>query len=559
MTPAALDALEQIDIDFPPATQALAIEYVPRDIIEPDPEQPRQEADAELRASIARNGILQPITVREIAVGRYRIVDGERRWRGAEGILERIPCVVREDQEDRAERLRTQLVANTGKALAPLEEARAFHELLARHASIASLAAALGRPQSSVAERLQLLELGPWLAWLEVGRITVSHAVRALLPYRGCPDDVHAHVMARAEKDYRMTWTETAGPVNLRDFASVVEQSYRPHLYPLARTKASYDPQPEFDTRRHDEECTCGGILVTVAIGDRKKRKHCGNPAWWRPRHKKALAAKPKAKPQANGSRARVSFELPKGTATVSAGYDAPKGIVALTNFNGQWNVETRGDDEGAGFDPATLTIDPSKLVLLKGAGGVPRVGTRDLAAVRQAREAWRARWAARRDQLLAPMVKAFGAQRAAYRVAGPGLPEIVGLLSLAGEMHDVVRDAVALAGLALPERVTKATSGWQAREAMAKWTASLEEKEASALTTALAFMRGTRAVAPTVRVAKEIAAEVATIRKRPIPWAKQDGAAKGKKSAAVDNADREDLPEDADVEELWSEEEEED
>lgn len=552
MTPATLEAIGQLDIDFPPATQSLSIEYFPREIIEPDPEQPRQDADAELRASIARNGILQPITVREIANGRYRIVDGERRWRGSEGILDRIPCVVREDQEDRAMRLQTQLVANTGKPLSALEEARAFRELLTRYESVTALAQALGRPLSTVAERLQLLELGPWLAWLESGRITVSHAVRALLAYRGCSDEAHEKAMAVVEKDYRVSRNDDdEGPISVSDFDRVVEQAFRPHLYPLTKTKTSFDKQPEFDTKRHDDECDCGGIHVASGYAERK-RKYCGNPSWWRPLHRKALAAKPKPKASSNGHRQRVTWHLPAGTPTV----DLPKGLISLTDENGKWNTAQRGSDGGR-FDPSTVSIDPAKLVLIQWTYGVPRVGTKDFAAIEKARETWRARWDARRAQLMAPIRKAFAEQRAAYRVSGPGLTEIVGQLSLYGQQGEGYRDAVELAGLTLPDKVARAEAGWKVREALEKWAGALEEKEAAALLTAIAWLSGTRTKAPTLKLEEEIEAEARKIQKKAIPWAKAPaGETKGKgakaKTAPVD--DDEDLVDDED----WDDAEEE-
>jgi ParB family chromosome partitioning protein len=52
--------------------------------IEPDPEQPRRDAQgadiATLAASIQQKGLLQPINVREVMADRFRIVAGERRY-----------------------------------------------------------------------------------------------------------------------------------------------------------------------------------------------------------------------------------------------------------------------------------------------------------------------------------------------------------------------------------------------------------------------------------------------------------------------------------------------
>ena len=54
------------------------------DLVEPNPYQPRLEFDDEalmdLAQSIRENGLIQPITVREMD-GRYQIIAGERRFR----------------------------------------------------------------------------------------------------------------------------------------------------------------------------------------------------------------------------------------------------------------------------------------------------------------------------------------------------------------------------------------------------------------------------------------------------------------------------------------------
>ena len=55
------------------------------DEIEPNPLQPRQDFDeealAELSASIAQLGVIQPITLKRTGDNRYIIISGERRWR----------------------------------------------------------------------------------------------------------------------------------------------------------------------------------------------------------------------------------------------------------------------------------------------------------------------------------------------------------------------------------------------------------------------------------------------------------------------------------------------
>jgi ParB family chromosome partitioning protein len=75
------------------------------DII-PNPLQPRHDFDdealAELSASIATLGVIQPITLRRRNDGKYTIISGERRWRASQMAgLETLPAYIREvDDED---------------------------------------------------------------------------------------------------------------------------------------------------------------------------------------------------------------------------------------------------------------------------------------------------------------------------------------------------------------------------------------------------------------------------------------------------------------------------
>ncbi|MEZ4498331.1 MAG: ParB/RepB/Spo0J family partition protein [Thermomicrobiales bacterium] len=86
------------------------------DRIDPDPDQPRRTFDEErleeLAASIRIEGVLQPIVVRyDIAIDRYIVVHGERRWRASQlAGLSDIPALVRDVPAER--RLIQQLMEN---------------------------------------------------------------------------------------------------------------------------------------------------------------------------------------------------------------------------------------------------------------------------------------------------------------------------------------------------------------------------------------------------------------------------------------------------------------
>src|SRR6185436_13436358 len=69
------------------AETVVAISRIPIDQIEPNPRQPRHDFDEqalqELASSIKLHDIVQPITVSQMAGGKYRLISGERRWRAS--------------------------------------------------------------------------------------------------------------------------------------------------------------------------------------------------------------------------------------------------------------------------------------------------------------------------------------------------------------------------------------------------------------------------------------------------------------------------------------------
>lgn len=159
--------------------------YLKVDEIQTDPNQPRREFDPHaldsLAASIARYGVLQPLTVRRDG-GEYRLVAGERRLRAARraGLTE-VPCLVRSADGEEAALL--SLVENLQRRdLHYLEEAAAIARLIERYGlSQEQAAQKLGSSQSAVANKLRLLRLSPdCMALLREHSLTERHA-RALL------------------------------------------------------------------------------------------------------------------------------------------------------------------------------------------------------------------------------------------------------------------------------------------------------------------------------------------------------------------------------------------
>jgi ParB family chromosome partitioning protein len=140
---------------------------VPLDKIAPDPDQPREQFDAEslerLADSLKTRGQLQPIRVRwDETRGIYVLICGERRWRAAKiAGMATMSCVVSEGPLDAGELLALQLVENCLREdLRPIEQAKAFKALMDRNGWSGNQAAkALGIAQPTVVRALALLEL----------------------------------------------------------------------------------------------------------------------------------------------------------------------------------------------------------------------------------------------------------------------------------------------------------------------------------------------------------------------------------------------------------------
>jgi ParB family chromosome partitioning protein len=145
----------------------------PRKVFAPD-------ALAELAASIAEKGVLQPLLVRTTK-GGFEIVAGERRFRAAQMAgLKAVPVVVRELDDRQA--LEVAIIENLQREdLDDLEEAEAYQQLLGFGLSQEDVAKAVGKSRPAIANALRLLTLSKEAKQaLRDGTITAGHA-RAIL------------------------------------------------------------------------------------------------------------------------------------------------------------------------------------------------------------------------------------------------------------------------------------------------------------------------------------------------------------------------------------------
>ncbi|HLR53556.1 MAG TPA: nucleoid occlusion protein [Pseudogracilibacillus sp.] len=132
--------------------------------VQPNSYQPRTEFNEEKIKELAQtfqtHGIIQPIIVRKTEEEQYELIAGERRLRAAKFLeWETISSIIR-DLSD-AETASIALIENIQREeLSVIEEAQAYKQLIYLHElTQEALAQRLGKSQSTVANRLRLLQL----------------------------------------------------------------------------------------------------------------------------------------------------------------------------------------------------------------------------------------------------------------------------------------------------------------------------------------------------------------------------------------------------------------
>lgn len=170
----------------PKVKPAGQVVLVPQESILPNPNQPRQRFDYDelegLAQSIRQNGILQPITVRPAANGKFELIAGERRLRAARLVgVTKIPAIV-VDIDQKKSAVFSLLENLQRQDLDFFEEAEAIDRLLTDYGmSQEEVGKKLGKAQSTLSNKLRLLRLPEEMRYL-ISRAGLSerHA-RALL------------------------------------------------------------------------------------------------------------------------------------------------------------------------------------------------------------------------------------------------------------------------------------------------------------------------------------------------------------------------------------------
>jgi len=182
-----------------PGESESAYRQIPVSSIEPNPGQPRTTFDEEslssLTASVRELGVLQPVLVRQLEIGSFQLIAGERRWRAAKRAgLQTMPAIVRTADDTAV--LQQALVENLQREdLNALDEAAAYQQLIEdfelTHEEVATR---VGKSRAAVSNALRLFQLPPQVQKMLVdGSLSAGHA-RALL---GTPDRGYQEALAK--------------------------------------------------------------------------------------------------------------------------------------------------------------------------------------------------------------------------------------------------------------------------------------------------------------------------------------------------------------------------
>lgn len=148
--------------------------------IVPNSYQPRHEFSdesiRELASTLSKEGLLQPIVVREQGEN-FEIIAGERRFRAAKQLgWEKIPAII--NNMDDAQAASLALIENLQREnLNPIDEAQAYTNLMKlNNLTQTTLAKNIGKSQSYVANKMRLLKLSPKVqSYLASGEISSRH------------------------------------------------------------------------------------------------------------------------------------------------------------------------------------------------------------------------------------------------------------------------------------------------------------------------------------------------------------------------------------------------
>jgi ParB family transcriptional regulator, chromosome partitioning protein len=230
------------------------------DRIVPNHRQPRRRFDeaslVELTRSVAQDGVVQPVVVRERGDGQYELIAGERRWRAARAAgLVTIPAVVR--VVDQRSSLLLALVENVLREdLGPVEVARGYAALADEFGlGAGEIAERVGKSRAAVTNTLRLLELpDDVLAAVDAGTLSEGHG-RAILQAEG--NEARRVIAHRAARD----------GLSVRQTEALARAAGAPTTKRLHRRGAPGWLEPELVSEAIDASYRAFGLPARVGAG----------------------------------------------------------------------------------------------------------------------------------------------------------------------------------------------------------------------------------------------------------------------------------------------------
>lgn len=229
------------------------------DEIKKNPYQPRtyfnEEKLNELKESIEKNGLLQPIIVKK-AVKGYYIIAGERRYRAFELLgRKEIPAIIKEMTDE--EMMVFAVLENLQREdLSALEESESYKNLMDKMSlTQEELAKKLGKSRPYIANSLRLLKLPTEIKnKLEQGVISTAHARTLLsLKTKKAMEEVCVLVVERK--------------MSVRELEEYVAKLLKPKEVKKPKAKDIFIEEQENILKK------CLGTSVTIKQGRNKKGK----------------------------------------------------------------------------------------------------------------------------------------------------------------------------------------------------------------------------------------------------------------------------------------------
>lgn len=230
--------------------------YLPIDLIDPNPEQPRTEIGdlTDLTASIKEKGVLEPLLVKPLLTGRWLIIAGERRWRSAREVgLKEVPCI--ELHVDEKEVAEIALIENLQrKDLTIWEEVEGLQSLCVKFGyTHEEVSKKVGKSRTSITESLSLASM-PFDVKEECKRSNIS--TKSLLLQIARQNDEQSMLrMAQEVVGNKLNRDEARLVRKRQQYADYDKlKNKRPHTYKYEAKNGSFRVQIVFSEGEADRE-----------------------------------------------------------------------------------------------------------------------------------------------------------------------------------------------------------------------------------------------------------------------------------------------------------------